>query len=1199
MERKQFSPIYITVFIVFMFLLTCDYMSPASGFRSEDYDIIKNMNTDTLPLLSLDSLDTVFTIKGSSNRAFRLSVNTSKEFYIEATSSSSGCSGFSILDSTYKSVYSRGSIYPSDGTIITYISRGKYFLILKNNCSTSGNVSISLRVDFTEQDNARATARMVEVNGDSLTGTLGKYDVDMLKFTAMKDSCYKVIVKNALNYNLTLLRPDSTQLASVSSTIDPSTLSFRCTVTETYYFTITNTNYSSSNPKPSYTCSVITLPVDSYEPDDSIHQATLLPVDGTVQSHTIFSGDVDWIRCSIPQGFYYLVKVNGASYGTGIYTDKKALLASLGTNDSLFIWGVAPTDSVVYIKVGNELSNEYSSSLTLNSYTISTTAIPIDQYEPDDNNPVNARLIQVGGEAFKGAHIISDIDWIKFIVKAGSTYDVLGTGNSSFIVGIYKSSSLTYISSRSFGSHNLYTASSDDTIYLKIGERSGTSINTFRPTQTTKSPVFEYSINVNTIQNDTYEYDNTLKSAKSITTDGNIQKRIFTAGDTDAITFNAIADSSYMIVVSNAYRVRLYSDSATILRTQYNSANPSMGITLKWMCTRSGTYYFDVMNPYMGDSLVLHYTASVKTFKNDQFEPDNIMSMATLLDTSKTPPTHTLIQNDVDWFKFTVTPFINLKISSTGIDELPIFAYKSKNDTLYYSDTLPRVLFTNNFDSITEIFIRIGPLSEKTIKAHENDPLFYNYSLKLIPLYNDLYEPDRTTKTANTIELNGQAQSRVLVNYDVDHIKLNAVRDSSYKITFTNILKMSLLNASGSVIFNLTWPNSGTTNSFKWTCPESGVFYVKLDSASQDWNVEREYPRVNYTISFESARGDAYEPDNTPLTATSIKADTVKQHHSLFIMDEDWVKFTGAKETGYQFFCEQQATTPNVNMSLYGSDGKTLYQYSMVSGTKWKCPANGDYYIKFWVDAAASVNNSEWEYSTYLQNTSLTAISRDQIRNVAQPGYFFTKHSLTLPKVSSAWYTIAMENDNLYQVCVQSISPVTCALFDSALSVDMVPISAITKTIGNEIVQVFVWKPQNTATYYMAFGNTGTSDVPMSFLITPFVNDAFEPDTLLNQLHTVSTDSIPIYRTLSINDTSDAILFHGVDRKNYKLGSTSDSVTLKVNTQSATGAKLTLLETAPGQIRLSCSGTGDFIVNFRPSGFSGRVLSYTFYVKEE
>jgi hypothetical protein len=1172
-------------------------MSPASGFRSEDYDTIKYMNTDTLPLLTLDSLDTVFTIKSSSTIAFRLSVDTSKAFYIGATSSSSGCSGFSILDSTFKSVYSKSSIYSSDGAMTNYISRGKYFLVLKNNCPSSGEVSISLYVDQSEPDNTLATARTVEVNGNSLNGTLGSYDTDMFKFSAQKDSCYNINVNNALNCNLKLLRPDSSLYASVSSSTESSTLSFRCTVPGTYYFTINYSN-STSNLISSYSCSVVTLSVDSYESDDSIHQATLLPVDGTVQSHTIFNGDVDWMRCRIPQGYYYLIKVNGASYGTGIYTDKKALLASLGTNDSLFIWGVTPTDSVVYIKAGNEQTYENSSSITFNSYTISATAIPIDQYEPDDN-PVNARLIQVDGEALKGAHIKSDIDWVKFSVKAGSAYDVLGTGNSSFIIGIYKSSGLNYISSRSFGSHNLYTASSDDTIYLKIGEKSGTSINTFKPTQTTKSPVFEYSINVNTIQNDSYEYDNILKSAKPITTDGNIQKRIFTAGDTDVITFNAIADSSYMIVVSSAYRVRLYSDSAAILRTQYNSANPSMGITLKWMCTRSGMYYFDVMNPYMGDSLILHYTTSVKTFNNDPFEPDNIMSMATLLDTSKIPPTHTLIQNDVDWFKLSVTPFISLKITSTGTNELPIFACKSINDTLYFRDTFSKDLFTNNFDTITEIFIRIGPLSEKTITVHENDPIIYNYSLRLIPLYNDQYEPDKTTKTASSIELNGPAQSRVLVSLDIDHIKLNAVRDSSYKITFTNILKMSLLNASGSVIFNRTWPNSATTNSFKWTCPENGAYYVKLDSASQDWNVVRENRRLNYTISFESAQGDTYEPDNSPQTATLIKADTVKQHHSLFAMDEDWLKFTGVKETGYQFFCEQQTSLPNVNMSLYGSDGKTLYQYSMVSGTKWKCPANGDYYIKFWVDAASAINNSECEYSTYLQIASLTAVSKDEIRNVAQPGYFFTKHSLTIPKARSAWYKIAMENENLYQICVQSVSPVTCALFDSDLSVEMIPTSAITRTIGNEIVQVFVWKPQNTATHYMAFGNTGTSDLPMSFFITPFVNDAFEPDTLLNQLHTVSTDSIPISRTLSINDTSDAILFHGVDGKNYKLGSTSDSVTLIVNTLSATGAKLTLLETVPGLIRLSCSGTGDFIVKFRPLGFSGRVLSYTFYVKEE
>ncbi|HEX2959194.1 MAG TPA: hypothetical protein VHO70_20335, partial [Chitinispirillaceae bacterium] len=496
MKRIQLSALYIGSIFLFLFL-ACDYMDPASGFKSEDYDIIKTMNTDTLPLLSLDSLDSVFIIKASSTRAFRLSVDTSKTFYIETTSSSDGCAGFSILDSTYKSIYNKSSIYSSDGTVTPYIPRGNYFLVLKNNCSSSGNVSTSLRVDSSEPDNTRATARQIEVNGDSLTGTLGSYDADMFKFTAQKDSCYTIAVKNCPNTILTLLRSDSSQYISSNGSNGPSTLSFRCSVPGTYYFTIANSNYYGSNQKVSYSCSIVTLPVDSYEPDDSLHQARLLPVDGTIQSHTNFSGDADWMKCSIPQGYYYLIKVNGASYGTGLYTDKKALLASLGTNDSLFVWGVAPADSVVYIKAGNEQTYEYtSSSMILNSYTISATAFSIDQYEPDDN-PVNARLIKVGEEPCNSVLITSDIDWVKFAVNSGSTYDILLVGNSSFIAGIYKSSGLTYISSRSFGLHNVYTASSNDTIYLKIGERSGTSINTFKATQTTKSPVSEYSIKVN------------------------------------------------------------------------------------------------------------------------------------------------------------------------------------------------------------------------------------------------------------------------------------------------------------------------------------------------------------------------------------------------------------------------------------------------------------------------------------------------------------------------------------------------------------------------------------------------------------------------------------------------------------------------------------------------------------------------------
>ncbi len=88
-------------------------------------------------------------------------------------------------------------------------------------------------------------------------------------------------------------------------------------------------------------------------------------------------------------------------------------------------------------------------------------------------------------------------------------------------------------------------------------------------------------------------------------------------------------------------------------------------------------------------------------------------------------------------------------------------------------------------------------------------------------------------------------------------------------------------------------------------------------------------------------------------------------------------------------FLYAQDTILNEFYIRYLSDGKTLYQNSMASGTKWNCPTDGDYYMKFWVDTKAAVNTSEWEYSTYLQQVSLPVISKDEVRNSAQVGIFW------------------------------------------------------------------------------------------------------------------------------------------------------------------------------------------------------------------
>lgn len=114
---------------------------------------------------------------------------------------------------------------------------------------------------------------------------------------------------------------------------------------------------------------------------------------------------------------------------------------------------------------------------------------------------------------------------------------------------------------------------------------------------------------------------------------------------------------------------------------------------------------------------------------------------------------------------------------------------------------------------------------------------------------------------------------------------------------------------------------------------------------------------------------DAFEPDNTPATATDYDADMEVTQHNLHDVDDvDWFKFS-AEETGQPFLLESEPTAGrDIDLHMYvydaadtvneivGNDDALWNTYG--SRVYFEAPSPGDYYLKVMVhdsDANGSI----------------------------------------------------------------------------------------------------------------------------------------------------------------------------------------------------------------------------------------------------
>lgn len=125
---------------------------------------------------------------------------------------------------------------------------------------------------------------------------------------------------------------------------------------------------------------------------------------------------------------------------------------------------------------------------------------------------------------------------------------------------------------------------------------------------------------VTPLTNDSYEPDNDLSSATSISVGGSAQNHVIVAGDADWFKFQATSGTKYLILITGHMDnvLYLYDNSGNWLAedddndNDYSIDQSNVESAIVWTCYASGDYYFMVNGYDWGDEISTgYYSASV------------------------------------------------------------------------------------------------------------------------------------------------------------------------------------------------------------------------------------------------------------------------------------------------------------------------------------------------------------------------------------------------------------------------------------------------------------------------------------------------------------------------------------------------------------------------------------------------------------
>ena len=802
--------------------------------------------------------------------------------------------------------------------------------------------SASISPDLYENDNSRFKAKTISVGSTQERSLHSSTDEDWIKFTVAEDGFYSVVTSGG-DTILQLYSFENQAFGYNDDRGNGNLGSFgvcQLYANTTYYARVTAYNGETCNYNISVTQGVV---ADTYESNnDNSRTSTRTTVSvGATQIHTIHSeSDVDWMKVNITEDGLYFFSLGTSERDAGqmllyLYDSNGVRLTNPNcqkeSGEDPFIAG-GLEEGTYYLKAAAANSGSIAGEYSVNVSKVSTLNVTDpDDYE-DDGWYEDASTITVGNPQTHSLNVYwangeyhGDVDYIKFTPTQTGTYkvSVFGT-NAPSTMTVYAADEVGYPMAPIAGSSQINPfvenyMHAGQTYFIKM-ESDYTDLN-----------IDTYTISVTMTsayngEQDTYESDNTVASAKTITVGSTQAHSIHNVSDVDWVKFTPTSSGYYTFYTGarngNAgdadMLLGLYDASGKLLIYDDDSFT-AYSAMLSYKMTAGQTYYLVAMAA-RNNAVVPYYTLSVASgiledsydiYMDERSRVDDTREDAKVILVGETQA-HTIHDvGDVDWVGFIVDTTGNYILQTEGSGDTIISIYDEDGNFLILDDDSG----VGRNASVKMRFVADRVYYAK-VSSYQN-ALIPNYTLSLTEAgtsAGDAYESDNTISAAKGI-IAGETQSHSIhVAGDVDWVKFRPIQSGTYQIQTSGDadMKLYLYSASGTLITSDDDSGVGVNARISINFNANTDYYIKASAYSSSALVD------NYGLNIslmKSGLGDEYENDNSYSNAKPITLG-VSQTHSIHENgDIDWVTFTPNVSAEYTF--QTTGTGYNCDTQMY------------------------------------------------------------------------------------------------------------------------------------------------------------------------------------------------------------------------------------------------------------------------------------------
>lgn len=921
-----------------------------------------------------------------------------------------------------------------------------YSLRLTSNASSPTTIS----ADSYENDNSRFKAKTISVGSTQNRSLHSSTDEDWIKFTVAEDGFYSVVTSGG-DTILQLYSFENQAFGYNDDRGNGNLGSFgvcQLYANTTYYARVTAYNGKTFNYNISVTKGVVADTFESNSDNSRTSTSTTLSV-GSTQVHTIHSSsDVDWMKVNITEDGLYFFSLGTSERDAGqmllyLYdSDGDRLINSncqKESGENPFIAGRLSAGTY-YLKAAAANSGSIAGEYSVNVSKVSSLgSTDPDQYEDDGHHLegiANAATITVGTPQTHSLSVFQyydsidrewkysgDVDYIKFTPTQTGTYKIAVTGtNAPSTMTIYAADEVGFPTTPTAGNSKINPfvenyMHAGQTYFIKM-ESDYTNLN-----------IDSYTISVTMTsayngEQDTYESDNTVSSAKTITVGSTQAHSIHNTSDVDWVKFTPTSSGYYTFYTGarngNAgdadMLLGLY-DARGKLLIYDDDSFAAYSATLSYNMTADQTYYLVAMAA-RNNAVVPYYTLSVASgiiedtydiYMDERSIVDDTREKASVISVGQAQ-VHTIHDvGDVDWVSFTVDTTGNYTIQTEGTGDTIISVYDKDGNFLLLDDDSG----VGRNASVKMRFVADTRYYAK-VYSYQN-ALIPNYTLSLTEAgtsAGDAYESDNTISTAKGI-VAGETQSHSIhTSGDVDWVKIRPIQTGTYQIQTSGDgdLKLDLYASNGTTLL-ATDDDSGVGLNARlgYVLNANTDYYIKAYTYNTSTLID------NYGLSIAlmvgSELGDEFENDDSPNNAKSITLGTTQSHSIHIAGDVDWVTFTPTVSAEYTIQTVGSGLNCDTQLYLYtslanarannylqwdddgGADRNAMISRVLTAGTTYYIKARAwdtytipSYGLKITqnngVGANSSINGDEYENDNLSGDCKPIAVGREYTHSI-------------------------------------------------------------------------------------------------------------------------------------------------------------------------------------------------------------------------